>query len=231
MRFDAVELFVPDVEATRAFYAGVLHLPELPAEEGIVFAAGHTRLTFRAAQAGEQPRYHFAFSVPFTRFDAARRMVAAHTPLITADGDEVIVHASWDAVAFYFRDPAGSIVECIARRAEPADAPQTQHPLGIGSVCEVGLVVDDVPALATTLRSALKVTPFRGSEGATFTALGDEAGLLIIVQRGREWYPSTGLAAAPAPLRLALSLTDGTQHTLSGPPYRYDRLVNGERTR
>jgi catechol-2,3-dioxygenase len=230
MQFDAVELFVPDMDAARAFYTGVLQLAELPpAEEGIALAAGRTRLTFRAAQAGEQPRYHFAFSVPFARFDAARRMVAAHTPLIAADGDEVIVHASWDAVAFYFRDPAGNIVECIARRVEPTHTPQTPHPLGIGSVCEVGLVVNDVPALTTRLRNALTVTPFRGSEGATFTALGDEEGLLIVVQREREWYPNTGLAAAPAPLRLALSLTDETQHMLSGPPYRCDRLVNGKR--
>lgn len=222
MRFDAVELSVPDLEAARAFYTGVLQLPELPAESGLAFAAGHTRLALRRAPAAEQPRYHFAFSVPLARFDAARRLVAAHTPLITAGGDEVIVHASWDAVAFYFRDPAGSVLECIARRREPADDPQAPQAPGIGSVCEVGVVVDDVPAMAATLRGALGVAPFRGSEGETFTALGEEDGLLIVVQGGREWYPSTGLAAAPARLRLTLTTDDGSRHRIAGPPYRCD---------
>ena len=35
MRFDEVELCVPDLEAARAFYAGVLQMPELPAEGGL----------------------------------------------------------------------------------------------------------------------------------------------------------------------------------------------------
>lgn len=222
MRFDAVELSVPDLEAARVFYTGVLQLPELPAESGLAFAAGRTRLAFRPASEGEGPRYHFAFSVPLARFDAARRLVAARTPLITADGDEVIVHESWDAVAFYFRDPAGSILECIARRREPADDPHAPQAPAIGSVCEVGLVVDDVPAMAATLRGALGVAPFRGSAGEMFTALGDEEGLLIVVQGGREWYPSTGLAAAPAPLQLAVALDDSSQRRIVGPPYQCD---------
>jgi catechol 2,3-dioxygenase-like lactoylglutathione lyase family enzyme len=222
VRFDAVELSVPDLEAARAFYAGVLQLAALPAASGLAFSAGPTRLALRAAPAEQQPRYHLAFSVPLARFDAARRLVAAHTPLITAGGDEVIVHASWDAVAFYFRDPAGSILECIARRGEPADDPLAPQAPAIGSVCEVGVVVDDVPAMAATLRGALRVAPFRGSEGETFTALGDSEGLLIVVQRGREWYPSTGLAAEPAPLQLAVTLDDGSRRRISGPPYRCD---------
>jgi catechol 2,3-dioxygenase-like lactoylglutathione lyase family enzyme len=222
VRFDEVELSVPDLEAARAFYAGVLQLAELPAEGGLALAAGRTRLALRKAPPGERQHYHIAFSVPLARFDAARRLVAAHTPLIAADGDEVIVHASWDAVAFYFRDPAGSILECIARRGEPANDPSAPEAPGIGSVCEVGVVVDDVSAMAVTLRVTLGLASFRGSEGDTFTALGDEEGLLIVVQRGREWYPSTGLAAAPAPLQLALTLGDGTRHGISGPPYRCD---------
>lgn len=222
MRFDEVELSVPNLETVRAFYSGVLQLAELPAESGLAFAAGRTRLALREAPAGEQPRYHFAFSVPLARFDAARRFVAARTPIITAGCDEVIVHASWDAVAFYFRDPAGSILECIARRGEPADDPHAPHVFGIGSVCEVGVVVDDVPAMAAMLRKTLGLAPFRGSEGETFTALGDEEGLLIVVQHGREWYPSTGLAAAPAPLQLALTSGDGSRHRIAGPPYRCD---------
>lgn len=222
MRIEDVQLSVPDLVAALAFYTSVLHLPAEAEADLMAVRAGRTRLSFRASPPGEQPRYHIAFSVPLTRFDAARRLVAAHTPLITAGGDEVIVHENWDAVAFYFRDPAGSILECIARRGEPANDDAAPETLGIRSVCEAGLVVDDVPALVATLREALGVKPFRGSESKTFTALGDEDGLLIVVQRGREWYPSTGLAASPAPLQFTLTLDDGSQQRISGPPYRCD---------
>lgn len=74
--------------------------------------------------------------------------------------------------------------------------------------------------MAAMLRTTLGVAPFRGSEGETFTALGDDQGLLIVVQRGREWYPSTGLAAAPSPLQLTLTLDNGARYGISGPPYR-----------
>jgi hypothetical protein len=64
------------------------------------------------------------------------------------------------------------------------------------------MVVDDVRATAQMLRKRLGIAPFRDSEGELFTALGTETGLLIVVRRGREWYPSTGVAgrtgAAPA---------------------------------
>jgi phytoene dehydrogenase-like protein len=40
------------------------------------------------------------------------------------------------------------------------------------------------------------------------------------VCRGREWYPSTGVAAEPAPLQLTLTDDNGARYWLSGPPYR-----------
>lgn len=81
---------------------------------------------------------------------------------------------------------------------------------------EVRLSVPNPAALAFYT----SVLQLPAEEGETFTALGDAQGLLIVVQRGREWYPSTGLAAAPAPLQLTLTLDDGTRHRIAGPPYR-----------
>ncbi len=36
----------------------------------------------------------------------------------------------------------------------------------------------------------------------TFTALGDENGLLIVVKTGREWYPNTGQTAMDSALEV-----------------------------
>jgi hypothetical protein len=51
------------------------------------------------------------------------------------------------------------------------------------------------------LRRAAGLQPYRG-ETDTFTAVGDENGLLIVVQQGREWYPRTGISAEPSPLEI-----------------------------
>ena len=41
---------------------------------------------------------------------------------------------------------------------------------------------------------------YRGQPDATFTPLGDEHGLLILVPQGRVWYPNTGQPAQALPL-------------------------------
>jgi catechol 2,3-dioxygenase-like lactoylglutathione lyase family enzyme len=90
MRIDDVQLSVPDPAAALAFYGIVLQLPAETEGDRVAVRASRTRLCFSAALPREHPRYHIAFSIPLARFDAARRLVAAHAPLITADGDEVM---------------------------------------------------------------------------------------------------------------------------------------------
>jgi catechol 2,3-dioxygenase-like lactoylglutathione lyase family enzyme len=220
VQIDELVLDVPDPVATGEFYARVLQLPVEQAGADAVVQAGRTRLVLRPSAQGRWMSYHIAFGVSLAHFDALRRTVAARTPLITAGGEDVIVHSNWDAVAFYFRDPAGNILECIAHRAGPSGGAGEAGAATIQSVCEVGVVVDDVPATARELGGALRAAPFRGEPDADFGAVGTERGLLIVVRRGREWYPSTGVSAEAAPLRLAVTSEDGARHAVEGPPYR-----------
>jgi catechol-2,3-dioxygenase len=181
--------------------------------------AGASRLVFRRAEPnGAHPFYHFAFNVHPERFERARAMMAAITPLIhDQSGREVINFRSWDATACYFSDPLNNVGELIARRdlrgeAIPADP-------GILSVGEIGLVTGDVPALAKRLRNELGVDVYRESSGEEFAALGDEQGLLILVRQGREWYPDTGRAAIPAKLSLLVESPGGRRWRLDSPSY------------
>ncbi|HYF64783.1 MAG TPA: hypothetical protein VD886_18305, partial [Herpetosiphonaceae bacterium] len=68
------------------------------------------------------------------------------------------------------------------------------------SVSEIGIVTDDVLALAARLQAETGAPVYRGQPDAAFTPLGDEHGLLILVQQGRIWYPNTGLPARALPL-------------------------------
>ena len=183
--------------------------------------AGETALTFRRGEAGAV--YHFAFNVHPTRFERARAAMAAITPLLhDGDGQEVFDFRSWNARACYFYDPAGNIVELIAR-SDLSAAPVPRDP-GFMSVSEIGLVADDVPALTARITRDLVLPIYRESAGDTFAAIGDEEGLLILAQRGRIWYPETGKASVPAPLACEVQI-GSAKWQMQGPPYQFSRIT------
>ena len=207
--------------AQQDFYQRMLNMSVLAASSGeLALQAGSTRLTFTQAGDDEEPHYHFAFNIPPQQFTEAKAWLAARTPLLTdRNGQNEFMFDSWDARAVYFRDPAGNIVEFIAREGPPA--PQTAFSAtSLLCVSEISLATDDVGATTRMLKEQLGVTVYRGSASDTFTALGDEHGLFIIVQRGREWYPDTGTLAEAVPVSAVIGMAaSGATATLEGPPY------------
>jgi hypothetical protein len=180
--------------AMKAFYQGSLGLRVL--DEGpdrLTIGAGETRLTF--AQAGPddgKPFYHFAFNIPENKVLSARNWQAARTPLLpiparlrdSAFPDDVVDYRHWNAHSVFFFDPAGNVVEYIARHdlknAGPGD-------FGSGDILyasEIAFVADDVLATASKLKQVAGVDQYKGGS-AQFTALGDERGLLLVMERGR----------------------------------------------
>lgn len=214
MQITRLTIAAADLPAQRRFYAEVLGLAVRPAGDGLLVQAGRSQLAMRPAPAGERPCYHIAFAVPFARLIAAHNHIAARTPLVAdSAGATMIDHAGWGARACYFLDPAGNILECIARIDEPADDPAAPPAPAILAIAEVGVVTGDVPQAAAAICARLGAGIFSGSASPDFTAIGDRHGLLIIVRRGRIWYPDTGRAAAPAPLE-AVVQTERGEHRL-----------------
>lgn len=216
MKITALHLHAADIAAQRAFYAGALGFPlleETPA--AFMIQAGATRLRFVRADR-IVPAYHLAFAAPPGRVAAARAWLADHAALLALDGRDRFEFSDWDATAVYARDPAGNVIECIARRAGSATAAGFDAHQVLG-VCEIGLPVDDVPTRARELTAALGVAPYRG-QGAAFAPLGDEQGLLIVVQAGRPWFP-TAIPALPGPIELTIVGERPGRHTPSGMPY------------
>lgn len=210
MRITSLSIAAADLGAQRRFYAEVLGLPVQAAGDGLIVQAGRSRLAMRPAPAGERPCYHIAFAVPFARLLAAHDYLAAHTPLVAdSAGATMIEHAGWGARACYFFDPAGNILECIARVDEPADDPAAPPAPAIQSIAEAGIVTGNVPETTSALCARLGAPIFSGAGSPDFTAIGDRHGLLIIVRQGRIWYPDTGRAAAPAPLEAVVQTESG----------------------
>jgi hypothetical protein len=63
------------------------------------------------------------------------------------------------------------------------------------------------------------VSVYDGAGSDTFTAVGDEDGLFIVVKRGRIWYPETGVAADVYPVAVTLANTRVSEYNVPDLPY------------
>jgi catechol-2,3-dioxygenase len=202
------------LEQQKAFYGRILGLP-LVEDDGrvVAFGVGTSRLVFVRAESGGEPLYDFAFDVPRNKFAEAKAWLTGRVDLLERDGRDEFEFSSWNATAVYFRDPAGNVVELIARRNLPNDSGMPFGPDGLSRVSEVGGVVEDVPAAVRGLERDLGLEVWN-EPSEEFTAVGDETGLLVVVKTGRPWFP-TGEAARPHPVVVVAS---GDPETIHAPP-------------
>lgn len=210
------------LDQQREFYTRVLELPLQTLRAGqFELTVGSSTLTFTANMQPTPLSYHVAFNIPGQHFAAAKHWLAARVPLLTdPNGADEFYFADWNAHACYFTDPAGNLCELIARHNLPSQPPHLFTSASLLSISEIGLVVDDVPQIVQMIQRALGSPVYRGAINELFTPLGDENGLLIVVKRGRVWFPEGKVAATEAPLTVIISDSTMTRYRIEGPPYR-----------
>jgi catechol-2,3-dioxygenase len=164
----------------------------LPASDPSVPAAFHpdsygtSRVRFAP---GPDVCSHFAVNVG--SFEDAVAWARGQADLIADD----VPFEAWRARAAYYFDPAGNLVELIARdRAPGAEL--------LMEVSEIGLPVADVGAAVDFLETELGLPHFSGDR-TTFSAVGDDHGLFIVVPVGRDWL-FTDRPATDAPVRVTI---------------------------
>lgn len=222
MQIHELTLSADNVVALHSFYTRVLGLParEVSAER-LTLQAGSTLLSFIKAEAGMRPYYHFALNIPPASFGAAQAWLRARVPLLADQTGRDVFHSeNWDADNLYFFDPAGNILELIARNTLPAAFEPPFGPQHLLCVSEIGVASEDVPATVRALAD-LGGEEYRGPGSETFNAVGNEQGLCIVVKRGRVWFPDTGRPAVVAPLEMLVSpVPDAPRVRLVGMPPR-----------
>ena len=166
---------------------------------------GATRLEFRPG-AG-QPFYHFALLAPGNRFDSALAWLRPRVELLPdrESGEVVFDFSNWDALACYFHDPAGNIVELIAHRgvgeSHVDGAFAADELLGLS---ELG-IVGDPPEIALELeRAGLELWDGTLEEQGRLAFVGERAKTLILCPEGRSWLP-TGRPAEAHDLEVVLT--------------------------
>lgn len=200
------------LDELRSFYVDVLNLREVAGAE-VAVAVGSSQLRWRASDSG-RPFYHFALLVPGQRFQAAYEWLHERVELLPHKGNPVVRFEAWDAVAAYFHDPAGSIVELIAHLGidDPGGATGPFGPAELLGVSEVGLVVQDKRRAAEALHAQVGIDVWPASDAGALDDpgalifIGRKAHTLILAPPGRGWLP-TARPAESHPVRVVLSGT------------------------
>jgi catechol 2,3-dioxygenase-like lactoylglutathione lyase family enzyme len=178
------------------FYRRTLGLEEI--EASAVRVRG-TDLVFEPAVGA--PFYHFAFLVPGDRFAAAREWISDRVQLLDGgDVDGVVFDFdNWRALALYFHDPAGNVVELIGHRGfaeNGGTGPFSSSELG--GISEIG-PVGDTTDLAHGLEE-IGIEMWDGVlEPGRLAFFGGRGRVFVVAAEGRGWLP-TGRPAEPHPV-------------------------------
>lgn len=176
-----------------SFYKDILRLPVTQYGKGIAISAGETKLIFDETQESEKPFYHFAFNIPSNKFDEACQWVKQREELLWLEDYNGFIadFVNWNAKSFYFKDPAGNILEMIARFDLHVTVDEAFSSRQIINISEIGIVLpvntfdEDINALMKrySLNYFDKQPPF-----PHFRALGNDEGLFIVVPENRFWF-------------------------------------------
>lgn len=146
MEIKLLTLQTTKLEEMKAFYTehlGFTICGENP--NGFQIRVGTSTLEFTNEKVVGEPYYHFAFNIPANQFQEAKEWLKGKTTLLLEDGEDEADFSFWPAHACYFEDPAGNIVELIARYKEN---PTSDSPFAVNSILnisEIGLIVKDAP--------------------------------------------------------------------------------------
>jgi len=133
--------------------------------------------------------------VPGHRFDAAHAWLAERVELLALDGDPVVAFPDWNALALYFHDPAGSIVEFIAHRDIEGEGPTDGAftPRELLGVSEMG-IVDDKRSTAEALHTEMGIDQWSGR--ADDASLDDPLRLAFLGRKAQTHPANIVLAGA-----------------------------------
>jgi catechol 2,3-dioxygenase-like lactoylglutathione lyase family enzyme len=185
----------------QVFYTETLGFRLLSAtNEDFEVQMGDSTLHFHTTHlVNKQPFYHFACNIPTNKVEEAAKWLALRNidcleiPKTEADDEATVIATfeDWNARAIYFIDPAGNIVEFIARLDSRYTSLKPFAADSVISISEIGLACANAKTYAAELRTKYDLTSFQKStNNEAFWALGADNGLFIISSENRNWFPT-----------------------------------------
>jgi hypothetical protein len=194
------------LETMKEFYSSILELPVVMiSEEEISIKIGNGDLVFTETKKPE-PFYHFAINIPSNKIEEAKDWLSNKVKLLRMEDykSDIADFVNWHAKSVYFYDPAGNILELIARFDLNNDQDEAFSSKQFLSINEVGLVFkqDEFEQRTSELLKNYSLFYFvKQPPLPQFRAIGDDEGLFVVVPQYRNWYP-TNKPAGIFPMRV-----------------------------
>lgn len=196
------------------FYKDLLELPVIKSpEQSIIITAGQSLLIFDEQKKSENPFYHFAFNVPYNKFEEALQWMQNKVELLWLDDYKSYTadFVNWQAKSFYFKDPAGNILEMISR-FDLGDTSETSFSSKhIRNISEIGIVfpVNTFDKDVSTLRNKFSLSYFDKQPPLPhFRAIGNDEGLFVIVPENRIWFSTKNEMSKIFPMQILFEEKD-----------------------
>lgn len=189
MNISELQLFTGSIKLLTGFYYEVLGLEISEIEnDKIKIKVGTTDLIFIEEKSSD-PYYHFAINIPENQINEAIEWLKPKVDLIEYDSSLIIDFPNWNAHSVYFYDPAGNIVELIARHDLKNASDEPFSAKSFLNISEIGMPVPDVKIIHDELNENFGEKLWSGNL-ETFAAIGDQNGLFIVVTTHRNWFPT-----------------------------------------
>ena len=188
MKIQTLTLLTNNLKEMKEFYHERLQLP-LRDDRAKSFSVqiGASILEFKKNNDDTDPFYHFAMNIPRNKFREAKSWIRSITNLNTHNETDEVFFKNWNAYAVYFTDPAGNIVEFIARQHDSIQKSHSHFNSDqIINISEIGIVTNQVQTIAKQINKIGIENSRQGTED--FSPLGDVEGLFIIVKSNRIWF-------------------------------------------
>lgn len=200
MRIKELHLLTDNITETESFYNTVLEVKtEQKTSTSVSFNVGNTRIIFVQTKADTNPVYHFALDIPNNKFEEAFEWIKKRTQLIPVleENNFVSNFDLWNAKSLYFYDNNKNLLELICRFDVDNATNDSFDSSSILYASEIGIVSESASKTAKKLTDKYGITEYTKQTGTdSFTALGDDYGLLVLVNNQRNWFPTTDLAKA-----------------------------------
>lgn len=231
MKIRSVDLLTRRFDEMKHFYIDCLGFPlKSHSSEAFTIEVGYTALTFQKTQStDDDPKYHFAMNIPAKQWSNAKEWLTKKgctllpTPSVEEANIQSIEHdvvffGALQAFSLYFHDPAGNLVEWIARENLEDLSTGTFQIESVLNISEVLFAFDrDLPRAMEKLCDHFPVEPYTGDK-KRFQILGDDEGTFILNDIRRGYYP-TQQKAEIHPLRM--SVVSDQKRELHLEPYPY----------
>ncbi len=207
--FKIVTMYTNRLQELRGFYENVLEFQITEAgDHYFQMDIGESKLVFK--ESGHASLYHFAINIPGNQYTLAKLWAKERVLLNREDGLDDIYYARFDADAFYFEDPAGNVIEFIARRHVDKWSDFTIESLL--NVSEVSITTPFVKEVGEQLQAlGISVSGHVSIEPEELNFLGRKDTFILLVPPKRRWYFSKRMSVTSP---ISIQLTNGKSITV-----------------